>query len=830
MTRGTRAHRILILAGMSVLLAAGGCGKDECCECDKLVPRDAIPIMDEAQMLGKTEADYPEESNPIWKYMDGDTPDVPGKHKVLELTPDEEKGRNTWLMWCGGNEAFWDWFADHSLGLCDLLKVLDSRDRGHRFEKYGLMSEPGFRQNLTPDENGLYLDVRTDPPEASKESVYGLPSGIVGLRLFKNPNFNENAKIAWKKGVDYYTRPSFYEDPRLIRPYRVGMACAFCHVGPHPLYPPEDKEAPRWENLSSSIGAQYFKVQPIFGTLQKPESYIFQHLASSRPGTLDTSLIPTDNLNNPNTMNAIFNVGARLARASVNPPELQGDPALSVVADAEKLGLPPDSNKSRHTPHVLVDGADSIGISGALNRVFINIGTFHDYWIKTQNPLVGGRKQIPFQIEKARKSSVYWRVTELRTVNLAKFFLKEAKPMPLEKAPGGAAYLTKDPQVLDLGKKVFADHCFKCHSSKQPETAVIYNPQFQLKEWMAAVSTPEYQDKARQMVMDKDFLKDNFLSIDQRFPVDFIGTNACRACGTNAKKCNVWGNFSSELYKSSEAVTIKVCDPTEEEYCQEGHNPSNHREVDFKIGGGGPGYYRVPTLISLWATAPFFHNNALGKTEGDPSVEGRMKCFNDSIHRLLWPEDRDNQKSIWVTDRESKLTLNTRFAEDVLTGILDRKCFVVLHPWLVPAFVIVVGAALIWLGRKKLSKPLSFTGGVVTAIGVIGLGAIIAIFWSPELTIDGIPKRMPVNLLSNIDMEADPSLLIEAIAKTTEGIEASKKASNDRDALKVFLKIAGPALWKVNKCPDFVEDRGHLFGSQLSDEEKNALIAFLKTF
>ena len=37
-----------------------------------------------------------------------------------------------------------------------------------------------------------------------------------------------------------------------------------------------------------------------------------------------------------------------------------------------------------------------------------------------------------------------------------------------------------------------------------------------------------------------------------------------------------------------------------------------------------------------------------------------------------------------------------------------------------------------------------------------------------------------------------------------------------------------PALLGVSKCPDFVTDRGHLFGTNLPDADKHALIAFLK--
>ncbi len=39
-----------------------------------------------------------------------------------------------------------------------------------------------------------------------------------------------------------------------------------------------------------------------------------------------------------------------------------------------------------------------------------------------------------------------------------------------------------------------------------------------------------------------------------------------------------------------------------------------------------------------------------------------------------------------------------------------------------------------------------------------------------------------------------------------------------------------PQLLAANKCPDFIEDNGHYFGTDLSDEGKRALIEYLKTF
>jgi len=44
------------------------------------------------------------------------------------------------------------------------------------------------------------------------------------------------------------------------------------------------------------------------------------------------------------------------------------------------------------------------------------------------------------------------------------------------------------------------------------------------------------------------------------------------------------------------------------------------------------------------------------------------------------------------------------------------------------------------------------------------------------------------------------------------------------------LGKAVPELVAANKCPDFVEDKGHYFGTDLPDSDKRALIEYLKTF
>lgn len=57
------------------------------------------------------------------------------------------------------------------------------------------------------------------------------------------------------------------------------------------------------------------------------------------------------------------------------------------------------------------------------------------------------------------------------------------------------------------------------------------------------------------------------------------------------------------------------------------------------------------------------------------------------------------------------------------------------------------------------------------------------------------------------------------------------------DAVKVYEEGGlVDAMLKVNKCPDFVVNRGHYFGTEyfqeepgLGDADKRALVAFLKT-
>ena len=144
------------------------------------------------------------------------------------------------------------------------------------------------------------------------------------------------------------------------------MTCGFCHIGPNPVNPPADPENPKWANLNSNPGAQYFWVDRVFfwNPRDVQASFVFQLFHTSLPGSLDTSFVSTDNINNPRTMNAVYNVLARLEAGKQFKEKLEKDgsannkqfndfeqtKALSVFFE------PPDTV---FTPHILKDGSDS---------------------------------------------------------------------------------------------------------------------------------------------------------------------------------------------------------------------------------------------------------------------------------------------------------------------------------------------------------------------------------------------------------------------------------------------------------------------------------------
>jgi hypothetical protein len=684
---------------------------------------------------------------PSWKYADfkeitfDPFPGMDFQGRNVPLSADDVKGRVIWNLWSGDNAGFWDYLSTHGFGTSDLLKVVAS-PRNQRFQKYGLFNQPGYARPPQADQYGLYIDVPREPKYDLDSRIdvytYGRSSGIMGLRLFPNPNFNDKAKARWDP-KRYYEDRTYYTDRNLVRPYVVGMACSFCHLGADPTNPPADPNEPEYGNLSDYVGQHFFKVWEIFGDGLGENNFVWQLLHSNPPGTLDTSFVATDYLNNPGAMNGVFNI---VGRMQVAVPEHVTGGALDLrnVKDPQL------------TPRVLKEGADSVGFEAALSRVYLNIGEYWEEWLYHFNPLIGIKQQSPIRVKDAQKLSRHWNWSETHAPALARYFIDVAHPLKLAKAPGGEKYLTKDEALVNRGKRVFAQNCARCHSSKQPPAPI--NP-----------NSPEGRAWFEQEVMKPDFLDNNFLGAEVRVPVTEVKTNAERAVASNSIRDHIWDNFSSETYKTLPKVgSIEVWDPF------------TGRDRPWEVPGGGRGYYRPPSLVSVWCCAPFFHNNALGKHFAAVDVDSRMEAFNDAIEKLLWAEKRLGKDSIWRTTAESSIQI-----------------------------------------------PKSYMPLLASLAGPDGF-----------INIGPIPKGTPINLLANTNLELGglrkKADLVRLLARTLSAMKDIHNEGLTDDAATERLLTLVPDFYKLNSCPDFIEDEGHYFGTVLPDADKRSLIEFLKTF
>ena len=78
--------------------------------------------------------------------------------------------------------------------------------------------------------------------------------------------------------------------------------------------------------------------------------------------------------------------------------------------------------------------------------------------------------------------------------------------------------------------------------------------------------------------------------------------------------------------------------------------------------------------------------------------------------------------------------------------------------------------------------------------------------------------------------------VLELVLKIKHDLAKLPKDASDDDARKILENLVTP-LMDLSKCPDYVVNRGHHFGTSyfseepgLSDEDKRALIEFLKRF
>ncbi|HEY5946532.1 MAG TPA: hypothetical protein VIV40_13615 [Kofleriaceae bacterium] len=429
------------------------------------------------------------------------------------LSPALKHGRDVWFNETFGGEKFFSLIvAGPPFNLPIGLDAALTSPRATRFNNWGLINDP----DCTPGDASTFGFDRCADPESA---------GVVGVRK----------KIAVVNGV-----------PRIL----VGVSCASCHAGFDPVNPPADPNNPSWDNIHATTGNQYINIAKIFSAHLTPSDPRYQVFNSWAPGTVDTTAIESDGINNPGIITQFFQVPDR------------------PFFDLHDAGLPIHVHRGGQ------GGEDDVGCEKAALRVYFNIGMCAaECMVGHLHNGPGGSQTEIDDAECSAACPEYVRAKSEVAGMCA--FMATARTPKLADAPGGDVAI--DTSVLDRGKQVFNSNCASCHSNGQPGGH-------------------------------------NVLSNDLVAPWPVVGTNRCRSLSTNWKEGQIWGQFSSDEYKSRP--------------------------------GGGPGFYRNVPLLGIWATAPFFHNNRLGGYNGDPSVAGRLAAYEDAMDQLLNPTHRNIAGSI----------------------------------------------------------------------------------------------------------------------------------------------------------------------------------------
>jgi hypothetical protein len=206
----------------------------------------------------------------------------------------------------------------------------------------------------------------------------------------------------------------------------------------------------------------------------------------------------------------------------------------------------------------------------------------------------------------------------------------------------------------------------------------------------------------------------------------------------------------------------------------------------------------------MWSTGPYLQNNTIGRFNPSPSVEARMRVFQDSIEKLLWPERREKDP-IFANDSGAGV------------GIIDRT----------------TDPSWIWVPRGYIPDHLR---------GLLGIGQRLFPFLvqNGSIRIGPIPKGFPVSLIASLNLMAP------------EGADLQQRSEHRKRVLRVLKQVKrelkeGQDIFAdrqtiddmvaLSNCPDYVVNKGHYFGTNLlpeepglSDADKRALIGFLKTF
>jgi hypothetical protein len=772
-----------------------------------------------------------------------------------DLTLAERAGREIWYKATAGNDRFHTYVFQQRMGvLIDWWRVLRSDKRGERFRIWGLVNNPGC---CTPGSAGCpaksldetfgfdwcygddellkyvgregYRDPAcdfVDPPmpdghphqdNALREDpchlAFGTSTGAMGLRKFPNPRFDADAwrkvnggslgswegfarRLSDDREVSDY-QASKLADGAVEPPFLIGMACGSCHIAFDPTNPPADPANPKWENLIGAIGNQYSRMSELMVSGMSEDSLQWQVFSHTRPGVVDTSAVPTDQVNNPGTINALVNVLQRprfenelidrwrpvhSCSDSVGERECWCEPG--------KTGKCWHKNTERETVfHILKGGEDSVGDLLAVQRVYINIGSCAEQcWLNhltdlyQVDPEQRNFGQTPFDIGQCRRDCPNFRAIEDRAHDVISFLLsKKAYSSPIWKAKGHADLddwieaLEQDygEGAVDRGRLVFAQNCARCHSSQQ-----------------GPVEARDFHQPSMHVGVREDWMGN-----DESTPASEVGTYGCRSLHSNHMQGHIWEEFASETYRSREP-DANLADTT----------------------GGGRGYYRNVSLVDLWAHAPFMHNNAIGPElcgkPSDPSDEFYRSPYVDANGRRL-----DNPPDCFAYDPsvEGRYTLFLASVDELLNP--DQR---------IPKVTLIdqpirraIGPKL-WDGESEKLIGIEIEVPAGTPAGLYGSFQHKELLRDMALSvIDG--DRLQERMVRRVGTSDAQSAASEVSGLTKAVIE-------DPEQLIGIARDRLPLLGRLySTCTSTVENAGHRFGEDLPDNDKRALTAFLAT-
>jgi hypothetical protein len=670
------------------------------------------------------------------------------------------------------------------------------------------------------------------------ELKFGTSAGAVGFRKYPNPRFNAKR---WEKigGYKTYSEKMIREgiNSSIQPPFRVATACAACHAAFDPLNPPVDTTNPSWANIKGETGNQYLNVSKLMANGMRENTLETQLFTHTRPGTVDTSAVPHDFINNAGTMNAIINLPSRPLFKDEVLRWSQVD-SCSVSETCKKVAYKNEkgqiigykfwswSKSQIEVPHILKGGEDSVGYDLAVQRVYVNIGMCSEQcW---QNNLTNLREldftsrgygQGVFNIGQCREQCSAFRANEDRTPDIISYLVSR-RPTDLKDALKNVKSATGEPIVpasknkalqnskfeqfleakygvgsIARGKVIFASTCATCHSSQNNNS----------KENLSANETSfEGTDFFAMKTLDTDeVIRADWLGNDKSTTVGEVGTYACRALHTNHKRGYVWDQFSSESYKKLDPGMLDTFE---------------------KKVSGGPGFYRNISLLNVWAHAPFMHHNGIGpeicgnvdmanqvvKTSVagrqmdatgkykcdayfDPSVAGRLDLYDKSMDELLTPPDQ-RRKKITLIDVPVKYPL----------GIRDMY---LEFPAGIPLNTIAN------FDIKGFLYDFTAANGALENSGIEAFNK----YWQAKFS-DSPQKAQQLS-------DAVKSL-IDSLNSARGLIELGRQVkAQDVRSLKVIANF-----YKTCDVKDEIENGGHNIGTTLSQSDQQALKAFMATF